>query len=242
MSPRVPHLVRVVSNESMHTRGNFHTKEEPLCEGGYRRLHVLCGEALCSQASTWLRVGTTALVVCLAEAGVDLSRSVQLGAPLGALREHRRAQAGSCRRHPASLSRGSRATSRRELASRVGGTGVRALARDAGASRGGSGGRRDRARLGDQAGSLPPPLRASRLRVGRAPRMERGGRAPRAVPAAEGARVRGPRSRSSGARHLDTRFEPEREPEEGLPQGGGEAIRRNRARAVRDRHAVRAAR
>ena len=86
LSPRVPHLVRVVSNESMHTRGIFHTKDEPLCGGGYRRLHVLCGEALCSEASTWLRVATTALVVCLAEAGVDVSRSVQLTAPLGALR------------------------------------------------------------------------------------------------------------------------------------------------------------
>src|SRR5262249_10940398 len=67
-------------------RGIFHTKDEPLCGNGYHRLHILCGESLCGDLSSWLKVGTTALVVALTEAGLRPGNAVQLRAPVEAMR------------------------------------------------------------------------------------------------------------------------------------------------------------
>jgi proteasome accessory factor A len=67
-SPRVAHIAHVVSAESTSRRGIFHTRDEALATG-YKRLHVLAGDNACSQLSTLLKVGTTALVVALAEMG-----------------------------------------------------------------------------------------------------------------------------------------------------------------------------
>jgi hypothetical protein len=86
LSPRVPHLERVVSESSTSARGIFHTKDESLSGGGYHRLHLICGESLCSQTAMWLKVATTALVVAMAEAGLTLSETVRLAAPLTALK------------------------------------------------------------------------------------------------------------------------------------------------------------
>lgn len=87
VSPRVPHLRREISGESTHSRGIFHTRNEPLCGKGYHRLHVLCGENLCSQTSQWLRVGTTALVVALVDAGRTPGKDVALAEPVRAMRQ-----------------------------------------------------------------------------------------------------------------------------------------------------------
>jgi proteasome accessory factor A len=86
ISPRVPHLEKVVSESSTSARGIFHTKDESLSGGGYHRLHLICGESLCSQTAMWLKVATTALVVAMAEAGITLGQSVRLVAPLTALK------------------------------------------------------------------------------------------------------------------------------------------------------------
>lgn len=84
VSPRVPHLVTCVSNSSTKTRGIIHTKNEPLGKG-YNRLHLLCGESLCSEKAEWLKLGTTALVVAMAERGLNPGREVRLANPLAAL-------------------------------------------------------------------------------------------------------------------------------------------------------------
>lgn len=86
VSPRVAHLQAVVSESSTSNRGIFHTKKEPLCGMGYDRLHLICGESLCSQRADFLRWGTTALVVRLIEAGNAPATEVQLAAPLPAMR------------------------------------------------------------------------------------------------------------------------------------------------------------
>ena len=86
LSPRVPHLVKKVSNQSTHDRGIFHTKDEPLCTKGYHRLHILCGESQCSQLGNLLKMGATDLVVRLIEAGVCRGREMALKAPLYAMR------------------------------------------------------------------------------------------------------------------------------------------------------------
>jgi proteasome accessory factor A len=85
LSPRVPHLANVVSNNSTSDRGIFHTKDESLCKQGFHRLHIICGESLCSETAMWLKVGTTALVVAMAEAGLRPALAVGLRSPLEAM-------------------------------------------------------------------------------------------------------------------------------------------------------------
>ncbi|MCX6901636.1 MAG: proteasome accessory factor PafA2 family protein [Verrucomicrobia bacterium] len=86
MSPRVPYLSRSVSSESTHDRGIYHTRDEPLCNGGHCRLHIICGESLFSETATWLKMATTTLVVAMIEAGLNPGDPVQLREPLSAMR------------------------------------------------------------------------------------------------------------------------------------------------------------
>lgn len=85
LSPRVPHLGAVVSGNSTYDRGIFHTKDESLSKDGFHRMHLICGESLCSQTAMWLRAATTALILAMAEAGLRFSDAVGLRAPLTAL-------------------------------------------------------------------------------------------------------------------------------------------------------------
>jgi hypothetical protein len=85
LSPRAAHIERAISADSTSDRGIFHTKDEPLC-AGHHRLHVLCGESLCSHAAMFVKFGATSLVVAMAEAGLSPGEAVQLASPLAALR------------------------------------------------------------------------------------------------------------------------------------------------------------
>src|SRR5208283_1905190 len=84
LSPRVAHVQQVVSGNSTSERGIWHTKTEKLC-AGYSRLHVLCGESLCSETAAFLKVGSTALIVAMADAGLAPGSAVQLAEPLVAM-------------------------------------------------------------------------------------------------------------------------------------------------------------
>ena len=84
LAPRVAHLQHVAAGSSTHDRPIFHEKDEPLGRG-YSRLHVICGESNCSETSTFLRVGCTALVVRMIEAGLKPGSAVQLADPLAAI-------------------------------------------------------------------------------------------------------------------------------------------------------------
>jgi hypothetical protein len=79
------HFRRVVTVNSTSERGIWHTKSEPLCSG-YSRLHVLCGESLCSETAAYLKVGVTALIVAMADAGLTPGGVLQLADPLAAMR------------------------------------------------------------------------------------------------------------------------------------------------------------
>lgn len=103
LSPRVPFLERAVSHDSTRNRGIFHTKNESLSAAGYGRLHLLAGESLCSETATYLKVGTTALIVALIEAGRLPGEAVQLREPLEAMRAIAR---DPSLRHTASLAAG----------------------------------------------------------------------------------------------------------------------------------------
>lgn len=86
LAPRVFHLTSDVSDESTRNRGIYHTRDEPLSLGGYHRLHILCGESLCSEAALWLKLGATSLVLALTEAGLRPGQAIQLQSPLEAMR------------------------------------------------------------------------------------------------------------------------------------------------------------
>lgn len=86
LSPRMAHFRLVVTESSTSERGIWHTKSESLCTG-HNRLHVLCGESLCSEIATFLKIGATALVVAMADAGVAPGDSVRLADPLKSLHD-----------------------------------------------------------------------------------------------------------------------------------------------------------
>jgi hypothetical protein len=86
VSPRVAHLEHVASDSSTGSRGIYHNKDESLCRNGSHRLHVLCGESVCSQTSLWLKTGVTALVVAMIEAGLEPCAAIRLRDPLAAMK------------------------------------------------------------------------------------------------------------------------------------------------------------
>lgn len=86
LSPRARLFSNVSSTHSTHARGIYHTKNESLSGEGYHRLHVICGESLCSERATLLKLGTTALIVAAIDAGLRSGDAVQLRAPLDASR------------------------------------------------------------------------------------------------------------------------------------------------------------
>ncbi|MGA2168514.1 MAG: proteasome accessory factor PafA2 family protein [Terracidiphilus sp.] len=85
LSPRAAHIERTISSDSTSDRGIFHTKDEPLC-AGHHRLHVLCGESLCSKLAMFVKFVAASLIVAMAEAGLCPGDAVQLDSPLAALR------------------------------------------------------------------------------------------------------------------------------------------------------------
>jgi proteasome accessory factor A len=85
VAPRLMHIQHAVSPESTNNRGIFHQKNEPLSGDGYNRLHVLCGESLCSETAIVLKIGATALVVAMAEEGLKPGSGLRLASPVDAL-------------------------------------------------------------------------------------------------------------------------------------------------------------
>ncbi len=86
LSTRVPHLDQEISGRTTDCRGIFNTKDEPLSRNGYHRLHILCGESLCSQHAAFLRLGTAALIVAMIDEGWRPGDGVKLQSPLDAMR------------------------------------------------------------------------------------------------------------------------------------------------------------
>jgi len=87
LSPRAWFLERTVTDGSTQNRGILHLKDETLSRAGHHRLHLLCGESLCSEIAAWLKLGTTALVVALLDAGVSPGPKARPYDPVAALRE-----------------------------------------------------------------------------------------------------------------------------------------------------------
>lgn len=86
LSPRTWMLEREVASTSTESRPIFHTKDETLSSQGYHRLHLICGESLCSDIGAYLKLGTTALIVAAIDAGWRMGEGLRLRAPLDAMR------------------------------------------------------------------------------------------------------------------------------------------------------------
>ncbi|MGB6126793.1 MAG: depupylase/deamidase Dop [Gordonia sp. (in: high G+C Gram-positive bacteria)] len=73
LSQRADYIEVEVGLETTLKRGIINTRDEPHADPDkYRRLHVIIGDANLAETATYLKVGTTALVLDLIEAGVQL--------------------------------------------------------------------------------------------------------------------------------------------------------------------------
>ena len=79
------HIHNAVSPNSTSARGIFHTKNEGLSGGKYNRMHVICGDANCSQFQSWLKIGTMALVMAALDANKRPGDLIKLSDPVGAM-------------------------------------------------------------------------------------------------------------------------------------------------------------
>ncbi len=85
LSPRAHFITVLTDRDSQYVRPLFHLKDEPHSGTGTHRLHVACGESLCSQTANVLRFGTTALVLAAIERGATPGHEVALSNAVGAV-------------------------------------------------------------------------------------------------------------------------------------------------------------
>ena len=74
LSQRADYIEVEVGLETTLKRGIINTRDEPHADADkYRRLHVIIGDANLAETSTYLKFGTTSLVLDLIEEGMDLT-------------------------------------------------------------------------------------------------------------------------------------------------------------------------
>jgi proteasome accessory factor A len=87
LSQRADHIWEGVSSATTRSRPIINTRDEPHADAErYRRLHVIVGDSNVSQTTTFLKVGSAALVLEMIEAGVPL-RDLTFDNPIRAIRE-----------------------------------------------------------------------------------------------------------------------------------------------------------
>ena len=87
ISQRADFFETLVDLNTMIKRPIINTRDEPHADAGrYRRLHVIVGDANMAEVSTYLKVGTTAVILDLLEAGAELPR-IELSDPVGAIKQ-----------------------------------------------------------------------------------------------------------------------------------------------------------
>jgi proteasome accessory factor A len=87
LSQRADFFEEEIGLETTLKRPIVNTRDEPHCDPQkYRRLHVIVGDANMSQVATYLKVGTTAIVLAMIEDDV-LGDELTLGNPVAAIRQ-----------------------------------------------------------------------------------------------------------------------------------------------------------
>jgi proteasome accessory factor A len=87
LSQRADYIEVEVGLETTLKRGIINTRDEPHADADkYRRLHVIIGDANMSEYSTYLKVGTTALILDLIESGIRFD-DLKLDEPVKAVHQ-----------------------------------------------------------------------------------------------------------------------------------------------------------
>ncbi len=87
LSQRAQHICQEISGATTSSRAIINTRDEPHADAErYRRLHIIVGDSNMSEVATYLKIGTTALVLDMIEDGFfDRDYSLQL--PVQAIRD-----------------------------------------------------------------------------------------------------------------------------------------------------------
>ena len=87
ISQRAEHIWEGVSSATTRSRPIINTRDEPHADAEkYRRLHVIVGDSNMNEWASYLKVGTTALLLRMVEEGVQI-RDMTLENPIRAIRE-----------------------------------------------------------------------------------------------------------------------------------------------------------
>jgi proteasome accessory factor A len=86
LSQRAAFITAAVSRETTYNRAIINTRDESLCGTRYRRLHLILGDALMSELGTFLKVGTTALLLRLMDMGISVGGGLAFEEPVRTMR------------------------------------------------------------------------------------------------------------------------------------------------------------
>ncbi|MEK7286824.1 MAG: proteasome accessory factor PafA2 family protein [Nitrospirota bacterium] len=87
ISQRAQHIHEKTSSSTTSSRSIINTRDEPHADAEkYRRLHIILGDSNMSEVATYLKVGTTALILSMIESGRSVS-GMALEDPVKAMRE-----------------------------------------------------------------------------------------------------------------------------------------------------------
>jgi len=88
LSQRAEHIWEGVSSATTRSRPIINTRDEPHADAEkYRRLHVIVGDSNMSEYATFLKVGTTSILLRMLEDPVTVFRDLTLENPIRAIRE-----------------------------------------------------------------------------------------------------------------------------------------------------------
>lgn len=87
ISQRAQHIHEKTSSSTTSSRSIINTRDEPHADAEkYRRLHIIVGDSNMSELSTYLKVGTTAIILSMIEEGFG-TFNAELEDPVKAIRE-----------------------------------------------------------------------------------------------------------------------------------------------------------
>src|SRR5881396_2454575 len=87
LSQRAQHIHEKTSSSTTSSRSIINTRDEPHADAEkYRRLHVIVGDSNMSEVATYLKVGTTALILDMIEDG-HFDKDYSLQSPVQAIRD-----------------------------------------------------------------------------------------------------------------------------------------------------------
>jgi proteasome accessory factor A len=87
LSQRAQHICQEISGATTSSRSIINTRDEPHADAErYRRLHVIVGDSNMAEVATYLKVGTTALVLDMIEDGF-FDKDMSLQSPVQAIRD-----------------------------------------------------------------------------------------------------------------------------------------------------------